>query len=175
MRPRVPDSEAWWRYDLARLEADTAEITATFPDLQPLQDGGAGAGWIGALPLWPFERAAPAVFPSEVVGLTVAVLMLPSYPMTMPRVIPLDPEPEFVERTQHRWHVNGDGSLCMLQEQRNWTGREAICELLLKAAGWRLEYELVRAGTYPAMSLAGIVTDNSRDAAIAAHYGAGRP
>ena len=166
------DSEPWWSRDQARLERDAAEIRASFPNLEPLSEAEAGRGWAGRLPLWPFDRAAPVAFPENVLGLEIVLLFPQSYPMAMPQVIPVDPEPEFVERTQHRWHVNGDGSLCMLQEQRNWTGREKVTELLLKAAGWRLEYELVRAGTFPAMSLIGIVTDPSRDSAIAHHYGA---
>lgn len=149
---------------------DVTEINASFPHLKPLSTDGPGAGWVGRLPLWPFERAEPLDFPESVTGLGILLLIPPSYPMAMPRVMPIDPEPKFVERTQHRWHVNGDGSLCMLQEQRNWTGREKITDLLLKAAGWRLEYELVRAGIYDAMSLNGIVTDSSRDEAIADHY-----
>jgi hypothetical protein len=168
----VPDDYQWWRYDEARLEADTAEINASFPELAPLSQK--GAGWAGRLPLWPFERPAPLNFAENVNGLEILLLIPPSYPMAMPRVLPVEPEPEFSERTQHRWHVNGDGSLCMLQEQRTWTGRENITDLLLKAAGWRLEYELVRADLFPAMSLAGIVTDPSRDSAIAAHYGSSR-
>jgi hypothetical protein len=166
----VPVSEPWWRHDPARLEADVAEIEALFPDLDPLPELGAGAGWVGRLPIWPFDRVAPLVFPDNVVGLGIVLLIPPSYPMALPQVMPVDPKPEFMERTQHRWHVNGDGSLCMVQEQRNWTGREKITDLLKKAAGWRLEYDLVRAGVFPAMSLAGIVTDPSRDESIAYHY-----
>jgi len=134
-------------------------------------DGGAGLGWQGVLPVWPFARPAPAQFRPDVRGLSLQLAFLESYPMSMPRVIPLQPEPQFIERTQHRWHVNGDGSLCLVQEQRTWTGRESIRDLLLKAAGWRLEYDLVRVGVYPSMSESGIVTDDSRDEAIVAYFG----
>lgn len=161
----------WWRYDPARLQSDTAVIEREFPDLAPV-DGGAGLGWEGVLPLWPFARPAPAQFRSGVAGLGLKLVFLESYPMSMPQVFPLGPEPEFLERTQHRWHVNGDGSLCLVQEQRAWTGRESIRDLLLKAAGWRLEYDLVRVGVYPSMSENGIVTDDRRDEAIAAYFGA---
>lgn len=169
---KVSNSEQWWRYDEARLETDTAEITAHFPDLEPFSEGGAGAGWSGRLPLWPFERPAPLCFPNQAKGLGLLLAFLPAYPMAMPRILPLDPEPEFIERTQHRWHVNGDGSLCLLQAQRAWTGWETVTDLLLKAAGWRLEYELVRNGVYSEMSMSGIATDSSRDDAIAAFFGA---
>ncbi|MGJ9372560.1 hypothetical protein [Nesterenkonia sp. CF4.4] len=169
---KVPVSAKWWLYDENRLEADVAEITTHFPDLEPFSEEGPGGGWFGRLPLWPFHRPAPVDFSDDTAGLGIVLAFPPSYPMAMPRILPIDPEPEFMERTQHRWHVNGDGSLCLLQAQRAWTGRETVTDLLLKAAGWRLEYQLVREGVYPGMSATGIVTDTSRDGAIAAYFGA---
>ncbi|MCK2032202.1 hypothetical protein [Microbacterium sp. KSW4-4] len=161
----------WRRYDNARLISDSREITTVFPGLSPAA-GGAGIGWHGRLPIWPFARAAPCQFESGVRGLDLLMLFPQSYPMTMPHLHPLDPEPEFHERTQHRWHVNGDGSLCLIQEQRTWTGRGSVVDLLLKAAAWRLEYGLVRAGVFEYMSENGIVSDSSRDTEIAALFGA---
>ncbi len=62
-----------------------------------------------------------------------------------------------------QWHVMGDGSLCLLQEVLEWTGRETIDQLVIKAAGWFLEFLLLREGVIDAMTEAGIATDNSID------------
>lgn len=91
--------------------------------------------------------------------------------MTIPDLYPINPMPELVERTQHRWHVNGDGSLCLIQEQRRWTGREPVVDLLVKAAGWRLEYGLVQAGVVGEMTENGIASSAERDLQIGEFYG----
>lgn len=166
----MSDDTAWWRYDGLRLDADTRAIEQVFPELGPIA-GGPGRGWSGRLPVWPFERSAPARFRDDVKGLEMLLLFPESYPMAMPDIHPIDPEPEFAEWTQHRWHVNGDGSLCMVQEQRTWTGRQSVVDLLLKAASWRLEYGLVRAGLVDSMSENGIVSDARRDLKIVELYG----
>jgi hypothetical protein len=57
----------------------------------------------------------------------------------------------------------GDGSLCLLQDDAAWTGRDSVVDLLLKAAGWRVEYALMRAGVIEAMTLRGIVDDDQLD------------
>jgi hypothetical protein len=50
-------------------------------------------------------------------------------------------------------------------------------DLLLKAAGWRVEYSLMEAGVIEAMTLRGIVDDDQLDhlVAVAVETGAGRP
>jgi hypothetical protein len=57
----------------------------------------------------------------------------------------------------------GDGSLCLLQDDATWTGRDSVVELLLKAAGWRVEFELMRRGVIEAMTINGIVEDPQFD------------
>lgn len=166
----MSDSTAWWQFDGNRLSDDTRSIKDAFPDLDPL-DEGAGIGWKGVLPLWPFARTAPTEFRSDVSGLEIVVLFPQSYPMTIPDLYPINPMPELSERTQHRWHVNGDGSLCMVQAQRAWTGRESVVDLLVKAAGWRLEYGLVKACLVEDMTENGIVSSTQRDTQIAEFYG----
>jgi hypothetical protein len=86
-----------------------------------------------------------------------------SYPMVPPNLFPREPEPPVLLRTQHRWHLNGDGSLCLLRVPELWTGREPVTDLLLKAAGWRIEYELMKANLIDRMSENGIVTDPTYD------------
>ena len=87
--------------------------------------------------------------------------------MVPPRVYVLDPEPTIEQRTQHIWHVAPGGSLCLLQTEGDWTPQTTPVDLLLKAAGWRIEYALMTAGAIDAMTANGIVNDESRDALIA--------
>ena len=97
----------------------------------------------------------------------VLVMYTHAYPMVPPSVVPLEPEPQISEWTLHRWHVNGDGTLCLLQDDVMWDPRQSVVDLLLKAAGWRIEYALVKAGVADGMSTNGIVTDANRDDLIA--------
>jgi hypothetical protein len=96
-------------------------------------------------------------------GMPVKIEYGHAYPMVPPAIYPLDPVPEPIEYTQTRFHVMGDGSLCLLQDAATWTGRDSIIDLLLKAAGWRVEYALLKAGVTDAMTISGIVTDGSQD------------
>ncbi|KOX24432.1 hypothetical protein ADK67_19060 [Saccharothrix sp. NRRL B-16348] len=64
---------------------------------------------------------------------------------------------------RHDWHLQGDGSLCLLRSEALWTGRESIVDLLLKAAGWRVEYALMTARAIKSMSENGIVDDPVHD------------
>ncbi|MDQ3430744.1 MAG: hypothetical protein M3467_00670, partial [Actinomycetota bacterium] len=134
-------------------------MAARFPDLHFIADG--PGSWRGRLPVWPFNRDKPAgldVLTSRK-GLTVEVRYREAYPVVPPSVVPTDPSPEFFRRADHRWHLNGDGSLCLLRSEALWTPRESLVGLLLKAAGWRVEYELMEAGLITAMSENGIVSD----------------
>jgi hypothetical protein len=125
-------------------------------------------GWKGRLPLWPFDRPEPAGL-TELVpsGVFVRVMYPAAYPMVPPRVYALDPEPSIDERTQQIWHVAPGGSLCLLQTEEDWTPQTTPVDLLLKAAGWRIEYALMKAGVVEVMTTNGIVNDDSRDALIA--------
>jgi hypothetical protein len=100
-------------------------------------------------------------------GMPLEVVYGHAYPMVPPSIFPLDPVPKVAEWTIHRWHVMGDGSLCLLQDDVMWDPRQSVIDLLLKAAGWRVEYALVKAGLVDGMSMNGIVTDASRDDLIA--------
>ncbi|BDD77206.1 hypothetical protein B0E38_07230 [Streptomyces sp. 111WW2] len=74
----------------------------------------------------------------------------------------LGPLPEPFERTQHRWQVNGDAGLCLLRDAI-WTSPESGADLLLKAAGWRIEYALMKHQTIDQMTGSGIVSDHRLD------------
>ncbi|EAX1138050.1 hypothetical protein AAT30_25245, partial [Salmonella enterica] len=90
-----------------------------------------------------------------------------AYPMIEPTIHPLSPVPEIYERTQATWHVLPTGALCLLQSTGAWIPEASVTELLLKAAGWRLEYALMKIGAIERMSEAGIVSDASHDYLLA--------
>ncbi len=90
-----------------------------------------------------------------------------AHPVIPPVIYPLDPLPTLHERTQSRWHVAPDGSLCLLQTLGQWRPTASITELLEKAAGWRIEYALLKAGVRDEMTTNGIALDDSLDDDIA--------
>ncbi|MGW5049814.1 hypothetical protein [Actinokineospora sp. NPDC004072] len=154
---------SWWHSEPGRLDQDKAEVAARFPDLRFIA-GGSG-GWRGRLPVWPFDRDEPAGLDALTGGrgLAVEIRYGEAYPVVPPSVFPTDPSPEPFRRTDHRWHLNGDGSLCLLRSEALWTPRESLVGLLLKAAGWRVEYELMEARLITSMSENGIVSDLGYD------------
>lgn len=163
----IGEPVTWWQCEPRRLARDQAEIRDRFPGLE-WRAGGAG-GWFGRLPRWPFARQEPAGLVETVgeQGLQIAVVYGHAYPMVPPAIFPLDPEPGLSTRTDQRWHVMGDGSLCLFQDAATWTGRDSVVELLLKAAGWRVEFELMRRGTIEAMTINGVVEDSQFDHLLA--------
>jgi hypothetical protein len=66
-------------------------------------------------------------------------------------------------RTQHDWHVNGDGTVCLFQSASDWTGGDTAADLVVKSAGWFLEYLLMEAGLIERMTANGIVSDPVHD------------
>jgi hypothetical protein len=149
---------------LARERAAMAEVAAEMEWLdEPL------GGWEGRAPMWPFPRPAPAGLDFLLDGgrLRLRVEYSPAFPMVEPRLVPVDPEPPAFHRTDHRWHLNGDGSLCLLQTADTWSGRETAADLLVKASGWFIEYLLLERGLIEGMTENGIYTDDSLDGLIA--------
>jgi hypothetical protein len=153
----------WWQCEPRRLARDRREVTDWFRGLEWHADG--AGRWAGCLPRWPFTRPEPPGLARlvGVHGVRIEMLYGHAYPMAPPSIYPVDPIPEIIERTDHRWHVSGDGSLCLLQNDAAWTGRGSIVELLLKAAGWRVEYGLMKAGVIDAMTVHGIIDDDQLD------------
>jgi hypothetical protein len=156
----------WWRAEPSRLARDRRDIARAFPDLT-LDLTGQGT-WDGVLPRWPFQRPEPEGLPVLLgeTGLRLRVQYVPAYPMVLPLFWPCAPEPELSERTQQRWHVLPVGALCLLQTEAAWEPNTSIADLLLKAAGWRVEYALMKAGVIDSMSVSGIVSDSSGDPLI---------
>lgn len=156
-------SVSWWECEPRRLARDQHEVAELCPALTWSAEG--AGSWEGHLPRWPFDRPEPMGL-VELIGpdgMPVVVRYGQAYPMVPPAIFPLDPVPEPVEHLWTRFHVMGNGSLCLLQGNSVWTGRQSITELLLKAAGWRVEYAMIRSGVVDAMTINGIVNDGRRD------------
>lgn len=148
----------------ARLARERQEMKRVAPDLAWDEDLAAG-GWTGLAPQWPFDRPRPAGLEALLQGrrLMLRVEYTEAFPMVEPRLWPLDPEPPIERRTAHTWHLNGNGSLCLLQSASDWSGRESAADLVVKASGWFIEYLLLERGEIGAMTEAGIHADPSLD------------
>ena len=158
---------SWWEAEPTRFARDQREIEALFPDLTLALEG--QGHWLGRLPMWPFERPEPTGVADLLGGhgLLVQLSYSAAYPIVSPYLIPLDPEPLPEELTQTRWHVLGNKALCLFQTQADWDPATSVVDLLLKAAGWRIEYGLLKAGVRTDMTMAGIVHDDRLDGLIA--------
>jgi hypothetical protein len=156
--------QSWLEAEPERLVYERHEMERLAPEMAWIDLDGAG-GWAGYAPGWPFEREAPAGLVAFLGGRRLKLLVAYSqaYPAVPPALFPLDPEPPLERRLLHRWHLNGDGSICVLQSLDHWSGREATAELVIKASGWFIEYLLVDRELCDAMSENGIAADPSLD------------
>lgn len=161
----VERARPWWDNQPALLKQVLTDLSNAHFDLAWTATPG---GMLeGRLPPWPFERPVPELLDELVPqGLLVEVHLGQSFPMLCPKVFPQDPMPPFERWTQHRWHVNGDGSVCQLQSADAWDPSTSVVDVLRKAAGWRIEYALVEADVVQAMSLSGIVSDDWHDGRV---------
>lgn len=161
----------WFDWDPNRLRRDIDELASLAPSLahcEPDQQLLANGGWIGALPLWPFERTAPTNLESLLPRPMSVIITYPSaYPMLPPIVYPTNPEPALEEVSDTVWHVAPGGSLCLFQSEGMWDPAASIKDIVLKSSGWRIEYELMHRGSIDRMTERGIVTDTRLDELIA--------
>lgn len=177
------ETRLWCEAEPLRLERDRAEIRLFAPSLRYVSPqasiGCAGyihGGWEGALPLWPFERPEPEGLELLVPrGLEIRLCYSAAYPVVQPEIFPICPEPSLFERSQASWHVLPGGALCLLQSDGAWLPETSIVDLLLKAAGWNVEYALMQAGAIDEMTTCGIVNDPSRDRLLSIARELGRP
>jgi hypothetical protein len=134
--------------------------------------GRVGTGWEGLTPAWGAQRPEPAGVKELLAGrrLRLRVLYPEGFPMVPPDLYPLDPDVPIDRRTQNRWHVNGDGSLCTVQAAEDWQPENTAADLVRKASCWFVEYLLVDAGDLDSMTQRGIYSDESVDALLASKF-----
>lgn len=158
--PRI----GWMEAEPQRLDRERDEMTLLAPDLKWLDDRAAG-GWRGHIPEWPFPRPRPHGLDNLLAGrsLLLEVEYGQAFPMVEPRLWPLDPEPPIERRIQHIWHLNGNGTLCLLRTASDWNGSECAAQLVVKSSGWFIEYLLMEAGAIETMTEQGIYSDAQLD------------
>lgn len=155
---------SWLEAESALVPLEKDAMAAVAPDLVWKEDD-PGGGWEGLAPVWPFDRPEPTELDQFLQGrrFKIRVEYLQAYPMVEPKIWPLDPEPDAIHRTDSRWHVMGDGSLCLLQSASDWTGRETAADFVVKASGWFLEFQLMELGLIDEMTVGGLANDPSLD------------
>ena len=159
---------AWHEAEPDRLARDQADMAEHFPSFELDLTEGQGV-WRGRLPAWPFDRPEPeglAALLEPHGGLKVELAYVAAYPMVFPYVVPVDPRPSFETWTQARWHVLGNGALCLFQTVADWDPTSHVTDLLYRAAAWHVEFALLTRGAVDAMTLQGIVNDDSLDSLI---------
>lgn len=171
--PRI----SWIEAEAARAQREQAAMQRWAPEMQwrtdlTWADGRIGAGWEGLAPAWGADRSEPQGTANLLAGrrLRLKVICPEAFPMVAPDLYPLNPDVPIERRTQHRWHVNGDGSLCLMQAADDWQPENHAADLVRKAAGWFIEYLLVEAGDLDQMTERGIYVSDELDALLAARY-----
>jgi hypothetical protein len=155
---------SWITAEPAVLEREHRLMPVVAPGLE-WQDDSPSGGWRGHLPRWPFERPEPSELGAFLGDRSFLVLVHyeQSFPMVEPRIYPLDPVPDLAYRSLHDWHLNGDGSLCLLRQASDWDGTGSASEIAVKASAWFLEYLLLERGIRTAMTESGIAGDGALD------------
>lgn len=172
-RPRT----SWLEAEPARLDAERAAMEHACPDMRWADElrwpnGRVGAGWEGHAPEWGGERAQPSGVERLLDGrrLRLCAIYPEGFPMVPPELYPIDPEVPMDRRTQHRWHVNGDGSICLMQAAEDWLPTDTAADLVLKASGWFIEYLLVEDNDLDHMTERGVGVSGEIDALLAAKF-----
>jgi len=172
--PRI----SWLEAEPGRADAERAAMSKVAPDLKWTEDvswfGREGlVGWKGLAPAWASDRSKPPGVDELLDGrrLELMVIYGEAFPMVAPAVVPIDPDVPIHRRTAQAWHVNGDGSLCVMQSAADWQPHETAAELVTKASGWFIEYQLMERELIERMSIAGLHASDEHDEVIATFAG----
>jgi ubiquitin-protein ligase len=157
---------SWQEVEASRLAREKREMQDKASDLTWIErsDELPAGGWEGEAPEWPMERPQPKGLGKLLGGrrLKVRVVYSEGFPMDPPRLIPLDPKPEFGQRFQHKLHLNADGSVCLIRLASDWTGEATAADLVEKASAWFIEWCAMEAGLITEMSN-GVYSDDYLD------------
>ncbi|HEY1690182.1 MAG TPA: hypothetical protein VGF95_15110 [Solirubrobacteraceae bacterium] len=163
----------WTQSDPEHLLAERAQVGALAPELRwteklsyRARDG--LAGFEGLLPAWCAPRPEPPGIGELLAGarLMLRCIYTQATPMIPPVIFPLELEIPLARRTDHAWHLNGDGSLCLLRAAADWCPGETAVPLLVKASCWFIEYHLKDRGLIEKMTDSGIACDESLDSML---------
>jgi hypothetical protein len=126
-------------------------------------------GWIGEAPEWAADRPSPLGVRELLNGrrLELRVLYPEAFPAAPAELFPTNPEVPVDRRTLTQWHVNGDGSLCLMQSADDWQLTDTASDLVRKASCWFIEYLLLEAEAIKNMTVKGIFSDTSLDPVLA--------
>lgn len=158
--PDSPERIDWRDAEPAALVREKAAMAERAPDMT-WHDAGAG-GWEGLAPAWPRDLSPPPGLDHLVDGRRLRLLVVYSqgFPMSPPSLWPLDPAPDIEMRARHDWHLNGNGSICLLFSAADWPGTGTAADLVEKASGWFAEYLARKAGLIETMSESGPLIGN---------------
>lgn len=126
-------------------------------------------GWEGRAPAWVGDRDQPPGVEELLDGrrLELRVFYPEAFPAVPAILEPVHPEVPLERRTLNQWHVNGDGSLCLMQAADDWDLTDTAADLVRKASGWFIEYLLADAEKIDRMTQQGVLIDTSLDATLA--------
>jgi hypothetical protein len=165
---RIPVS--WTEAEPGLVERERAAMAEHAPDMTWSDDlvwrhGRRAVGWHGRAPVWGGEREMPSGVDELLAErrLELRVVYLEAFPAVPPVLDPITPEVPIERRTLNAWHVNGDGTLCMMQAAYDWDPSETAAALVRKASGWFIEYLLADAGDIERMTQQGVLVDTSLD------------
>ena len=167
-------AESWTVAEPGVAERERATMARWAPELKWHEDliwrqGRRACGWVGRAPDWAADRPRPPGVKELLDGrrLELEVIYPEAFPAVPAVLFPTDPEVPLDRRTLSRWHVNGDGSLCLMQAADDWQLGDTAAELVRKASGWFIEYLLLEAGEIEKMTERGIFADTTLDPILA--------
>jgi hypothetical protein len=167
------ERESWVDAEPGLVEREKAAMAEHVPEMTWRDDLVYGmrpvVGWTGKAPVWGGDRPKPEGVDALLARrqLELDVYYTEGFPMVPPTLFPIDPRVPIERRTFQRWHVMGDGTLCLVQGAYDWQPTDTAAELVRKASGWFIEYLLVEGGHREAMTECGILDDTSVDESLA--------
>ena len=161
---------SWVVAEPEALKREKAEMERWAPALQWREDliwrqGRRAYGWVGLAPEWAADRPKPPGVEELIDGraLQLEVVYPEAFPAAPPELFPIEPSVPLDRRTLGRWHINGDGSLCLMQRADDWQIDDTAAALVRKASGWFIEYLLLEGGAIEKMTESGIFSDTDLD------------